>query len=211
MPGRMPSAIVSACLGVTALALGTARADDRPEMRESASPWAFDSALVAGAGHGRSTADYDSDEDEPSMGSRDRATNRAPTAAIDLAVSARSSGLLLGGFARVGVAFGPNPFSGASEPAPFLLMGPRVALAPAALRGLELRAGGGLAYLFPLAVGVSATIGAGYPIGELAGGTVMLGLEGSGVWTRAGEDGDHGRYTYRYRLLGANLVLGLRR
>jgi hypothetical protein len=90
-------------------------------------------------------------------------------------------------------------------------MGPRVAWAPAAFRGLELRAGGGLAYLWPLSVGGGATIGAGYPMGELAGGTVMLGVEGSGMWMRAGEDGDAGRYTYRDRLLGAHLVLGLRR
>jgi hypothetical protein len=211
MLDRLSPAIVSACLVVTALA-GTANAEDRPERRESATPWAFDAALVAGAGHGRTTADYRSFEDEPSMDSRERATNRAPTAAFDMAVSVRvSDGLLLGGFARVGAAFGPNPFSGASEPAPFLLVGPRVAWAPAAFRGLELRAGGGLAYLLPLVVGVSSTIGVGYPIGELAGGTVMLGVEGSGVSARGGEDGDNGRYTYRYRLLGANLVLGLRR
>lgn len=191
---------------------GTARADDRPERRESASSWAFDYALAAGYAHGRATADYRSFDDDLPPGEPDRATGHAPAGALDLAVSARvRGGLLLGGFAQAGVTLVPNPFTGAPERTPFFVLGPRVAWAPAALGGLELRAGGGLAYLWPLSGGASAALGAGYPVAELSGGTVMLGVEASGVWVRSGEDGDHGRYTYRDRLLGARLVLGFRR
>jgi hypothetical protein len=214
MPCRLSFSIVAACLGVTGLALtGTARADDRPEGRESASRWAFEHALVAGYGHGRAIADYRYFDDDPALeGGQDRATGHASTAAFDLAVSARvGGGLLLGGFVRAGAALLPSPFTGDSELWPLILMGPRVAWAPAAFGGLELRAGGGLALLWRPFGGGSATIGIGYPMGELAGGTVMLGVEGSGVWVRAGEDADRGRYTYRDRLLGAHLVLGLRR
>jgi hypothetical protein len=213
MPRSLSASIVAACLGVTALAVtGTARADDRPEKAERTSPWVFEHALVAGYDHGRATADYRSFDDEPPPPEQDRATGHALTGAFDLAVSARvCDGLLLGGFARLGATLTPNPFTGASELTPLFVIGPRVAWAPAAFGGLELRAGGGFAYLAPLSGGGSATIGVGYPIGELGGGAVMLGVEGSGVWGRGGEDGDNGRYTYRDRLLGAHLVLQLRR
>lgn len=214
MPVRLSaSIIVTACVGVTAAGLaGPARADDRPEVRESAIRWIFDGALVAGHGHGRATYSYRNFDEEPPSSDQGGETGPAPAGAIDLAIAARvSDGLLLGGYVRAGVTLTPNVFTGASEITPFHLVGPRVAWAPAALGGLELRADGGLAYLWPLSVGGRVAIGAGYPVGELAGGTLMLGIEGSGVWALSGEDGDHGRYTYRDRLLGAHLVLGLRR
>lgn len=63
----------------------------------------------------------------------------------------------------------------------------------------------------PVFVGGTVNVGAGYPIGKLGGGTVMLGVEGSGMWLRGDEDGDEGTYSYRIRVLGAHLVLGFRR
>lgn len=112
--------------------------------------------------------------------------------------------LVVGGAITVGVGSLPNRFTGDEESHGTFALGPELALLPSPHGGVFAFARGGVGNLNALAW--SAAVGGGYafPLGKRV--LMGLGLQLSDVYSRFGEDGDFGTYTYKDELMGPALV-----
>jgi hypothetical protein len=167
-------------------------------------------SLAAGPSFARAKARYDPAEfiDGPAAPSFDSHSAVAPGGALTLTMGGHvGSRLLVGGAITIGLGVLPNRFAGDREVKGAFGVGPELVLLPSPRGGVFAFARGGVGVLNALAW--SAAVGGGYalPLGKTM--LVGLGLELSGVYSRFGEDGDFGTYTYKDEILAPALVARL--
>ena len=180
---------------------------DPAHPQRSASVVGFAVSLAVGPAFARGKARYDSldfYEERPGP-SFDSHSTVAPGGALTFTLGGRvGSRLLVGGALMIGGALLPNRFTGETNGEGAFGVGPELALVPNPRGGVFAYARGGIGVLNALAW--SAAMGGGYsfPLGKE--GLVGLGIELSGVYSRFGEDGDAGTYTYKDEILTPALV-----
>jgi len=166
--------------------------------------------------YGRALAESEYVGYEPETGTdEDSSKGASAGGAVDLLIGVPlgTRALAAGGFLRIGALTAPNPFTGESDTGLLALAGPRLVYSPSALPGLYFEASGGVAAYTKSgrAIGFGASVGAGHRRALAPGWLVGVGLEAAGLWTYTGEDGDHGEYHYRDRVLSVNLVVSIAR
>ena len=117
------------------------------------------------------------------------------------------SRLLVGGAVMVGLDVLPNRFTGDKSLEGTLGVGPELALVPPSSGGVFAFARGGIGILNRRAWSVA--VGGGYALPVRNKVLLGLGLELRGVYSRWGEDGDFGEYTYKDEILAPAFVARL--
>jgi hypothetical protein len=164
-------------------------------------------SLAAGPSFARAKARYDFG-DGPNVPSFDSHSAVAPGGASTFTLGVHvGSRLLVGAAVTLGVGVFANRFTGDREVVGAMGVGPELALLPNPHGGVFAFARGGIGTLNARAW--SAAIGGGYALPFERTKLVGLGLELSGVYSRWGEDGDFGTYTYKDEILAPALVARL--
>lgn len=179
-----------------------------------ASPLAFGMSLAIGPSFTRAKARYDDwglgtvyGEPAPAP-SFDSHSALAPGGALTLTLGGRiGSRLLVGGAIMVSLDVLSNRFIDDKKLEGTLGVGPELALVPLPQGGVFAFARGGIGILKRRAW--SAAVGGGYALPLPNKVLLGLGLELRGVYSRWGEDGDFGEYTYKDEILAPALVARL--
>jgi len=170
----------------------------------------FAASLAAGPSIARAKARYDHfDFDEgplsPSFDSQEVVT---PGGALALTLGAHvGSRLIVGGALTIGVGVLPDRFTGERESYAALGIGPELALVPNRDGGVFAFARGGVGIDNALVWSAAAGAGYAFPLGTTT--LLGLGLQLSGSYSRFGEDGDFGRYTYKDEILAPAIMARL--
>lgn len=172
------------------------------------SPLVIAASLAAGPYLARSKARYDPSDfegGEPDGPSFDEQSGVAPGGTLTLTLGGQVGlRLLVGGALTIGASSMPNRFTGEEQRVRLVSVGPELALLPGAGGGAFAYARAGIGVLDALAW--SAAVGGGYAFRVGESRSLGLGLQLSGHYSRHGEDGDHGTYTYKDELLAPALV-----
>lgn len=176
-------------------------------------PVVIDVSIAAGPSLARSKARYDPFEsfgldEPPSSPSFDDHSAVSPGAALTLSVGGRlGSRLMLGGALALMATSMPNRFTGERSGVTRVSFGPELALRPAVGGGVFVFVRGGYGHLNHSAW--STTCGGGYAFHLGESEFLGLGLELSSVYSRFAEDGDHGTYTYKDKIVAPAVVARL--